>query len=145
MKPISLAIASVFIGAAASLAAAQTDQGSTATTLSNANAPTTTPDVGADAAVRAGHNAQPVPGMVFVQEPVASASKDDDNAKAIVEALNGDASMKDSKITVQPTSEGTITLTGSTMTKAQAKRAAEVATAQVGEGKVVNAIRDSEA
>ena len=88
-------------------------------------------------------SAQP-PQVTFVQEPIASASKQDDRAKAIVDAMNADASLKDSKITVQPGDDGSITLTGATMTEAQVKRAGEIAAAANGDGKVINTILPSE-
>jgi hypothetical protein len=90
----------------------------------------------------------PQPPANLVSEPVASASRtegaDADLAKAIVDALIADSSMKHSKITVQPGDGGVITLTGVTLTRAQAKRAAEIATAHAGEGKVSNAIQAEE-
>ena len=142
-------LAALVVAGAASMAAAQTDPAATSNTLSNANTPTARPDISSDAAVRAGRNPHAVPAMQFVPEPTASSSKtqgpDAERAKAIVDALNADASLKDSKITVQPTEDDTITLSGATMTRAQAKRAGEIAAAQAGEGKVINAIRDSEA
>lgn len=144
MRPIKPVFAAIFASGVA-LAWGQAQPPEPARTLSDANAPTTQPDVASDAAVRAGRNDHPVPRMNFVDEPIASASKEDDGAKAIVEALNADASLKDSKITVQPMDDGAILLTGSSMTRAQAKRAGEVAAGKAGEGKVVNVIRDSEA
>src|SRR5207245_5884887 len=88
--------------------------------------------------------------LTFVPEPIASAAKldgpDAELVKSIVSSLNSEPSLKDSKITVQTEQDtANVILTGVTMTRAQAKRAAEIVAAQAGEGKVVNAIRDSEA
>jgi osmotically-inducible protein OsmY len=88
----------------------------------------------------------PAPAMSFVQEPVATPAKPDDQlVNSIVETLNSDASLKNSKITVQMEPEtGNVILTGSAMTKAQRQKAAELATAQAGEGKVINAIQTAQ-
>ena len=87
------------------------------------------------------------PSMRFVQEPIATATKaqgaDAELADSIVKALDADPSMKDSKITVQP-DKGTVFLTGATLTRAQKKRAGEIAIAQAGQDKVVNVILDDE-
>lgn len=87
------------------------------------------------------------PSMQFVQEPIATATKaqgsDAQLADSIVKALDADPAMKDSKITVQP-DNGTVFLTGATLTRAQKKRAGEIAIAQAGQGKVVNVILDDE-
>ena len=87
------------------------------------------------------------PAMAFVQEPIATATKatgrDAQVADAIVTALDADSSMKDSKITVQADT-GKVLLTGATLTRAQKKRAGEIAIAQAGEGNVVNAVLDDE-
>jgi osmotically-inducible protein OsmY len=93
-------------------------------------------------------NAQPQsPSMRFVQEPIATATKaqgaDAELADSIVKALDADPAMKDSKITVQP-DNGTVFLTGATLTRAQKKRAGEIAIAQAGQDKVVNVILDDE-
>ncbi len=90
----------------------------------------------------------PVPStLTFVQEPVASSSRtagaDGELAKSIIDALTAEDSMKGSKITVQP-ENGSITLTGVVPSRAQVKRAGEIATQFAGEGKVVNAIQDSQ-
>ena len=96
--------------------------------------------------VAAAQTPAPAPAMSFVQEPVASAARTDDQlVNSIVETLNSDASLKDSKITVQMESEtGNVILTGSAMTKAQRQKAAELTAAQAGEGKVVNAIQTAQ-
>ena len=87
------------------------------------------------------------PSMPFVQEPIATATKatgrDAQVADAIVTALDADSAMKDSKITVQADT-GKVLLTGATLTRAQKKRAGEIAIAQAGEGNVVNAVLDDE-
>jgi osmotically-inducible protein OsmY len=83
----------------------------------------------------------------YVQEPVASVSTntgpDGPLAEAIAQELNADASLKNSKVTVQPV-EGGITLTGTTQTYEQMRRVVKVATAQAGAGRVVNAIASAE-
>ena len=110
------AIAGMLAAGAVSFAMAQTDPGSNAATA-----------------------------VSFVSEPIASASRADgpdaDRLNAIVQALNADESLKNSKITVVPDENGGVTLTGATMTEGQAKHAAEIAAAQAGDGKVVNAIQ----
>ena len=82
----------------------------------------------------------------LVSEPVASAAKLDgpgaEFVKSIVDSLNAEPSLKNSKITVQAEDDtGNIVLTGATMTPDQVKKATEIASAQAGEGKVVNAMQ----
>jgi len=84
------------------------------------------------------------PGLVL--EPTASAAKldgpDAELVKSIVESLNAEPSLKNTKITVQTEQDtGNVILTGATMTPEQVKKAGEIVTAQAGEGKVVNAIQ----
>ena len=79
----------------------------------------------------------------LVDEPVASVSKSDERADAIAQALNADASLKASKITVQP-DDGNILLTGSSLTEAQRMQATKIATSIAGEGKVINTIATDE-
>lgn len=86
---------------------------------------------------------QPLPPAGLVEEPVASVSRSDTVADAIAQELNADASMKHSKVTVQP-DEGTILLTGSTLTDAQTRRAIQVATSHAGQGKVSSGILSNE-
>jgi hypothetical protein len=86
---------------------------------------------------------QPLPPAGLVEEPVASASRSDAVADAIVQELNADASLKHSKITVQPDESG-VFLSGSTLTDAQARRAIQVASAHAGQGKVSSGILSSE-
>jgi hypothetical protein len=86
---------------------------------------------------------QATPPAGLVEEPVASVSRSDEMANAIAQELNADASMKHSKVTVQP-NEGGILLTGSTLTDAQTRRALQVATAHAGEGKVSSGILSDE-
>jgi hypothetical protein len=92
--------------------------------------------------------ANPAPPMNLVQEPAASASRTEGQnaelANAIVQALNDDPALKDCKLTVEPEDNGTITLVGVTMTKAQAQKAMQIANDKVGEGNVINAIRPAE-
>lgn len=88
-------------------------------------------------------HSQIAPPAGLVDEPVASVSRQDDVANAVAAALNADASLKHSKITVQP-DEGTILLTGSSLTEAQRMRATQIASQHAGEGKVVNTIAHDE-
>ncbi len=86
------------------------------------------------------------PQIDFVSEPTASAAKldgpDAEFVKSIVESLNAEPSLKNTKITVQTEQDtGNVILTGATMTPDQAKKAGEIVTAQAGAGKVVNAIQ----
>ncbi|HEX4779140.1 MAG TPA: BON domain-containing protein [Usitatibacter sp.] len=82
----------------------------------------------------------------LVQGPVASAAKtggdDAGLVDGVVSALNAEPSLKDSKITVA-SEDGTVTLTGATQTPDQRKKAGEIAAAQAGDDKVVNAVLDS--
>lgn len=84
-----------------------------------------------------------VPAPAASTDPVASASRSEgpnlEITKLIVEQLIADPAMKGSKVTVQPEGD-MITLTGVATNGDQKKRAAEIATALAGEGKVVNAI-----
>ena len=79
----------------------------------------------------------------LVDEPVASVSRSDERADAIAAALNADASLKASKITVQA-DEANILLTGSALTELQRLQASKIATSLAGEGKVVNTISTDE-
>ena len=83
----------------------------------------------------------------YVPEPTASPSRTDgadgELANALVEEMNADASLKGSKIVVQP-ENGKVTLSGVTMTTDQAKHAAGIAAAKVGVENVINAIRPSD-
>lgn len=80
----------------------------------------------------------------YADSPVASVSKSDDLANTIAQALIADASLKDSKITVQPEANGAILLTGVTPTNAQRQKAVEIATSHAGAGKVTNALTSGE-
>ena len=83
----------------------------------------------------------PAPATAYVDEPVASLATGvpaNERANAVVQALNGDAALKGSKLTVAPDGEDLVYLTGVTVTRDQMKRAMEVA--GTGGGKVVNAI-----
>jgi osmotically-inducible protein OsmY len=117
------------------------------TTLTDSNVPTTTPDETAAAARASGHNPHDVPQMTYVSEPTASASKtegaDGELAKAVVDEMNADPSLKGSKITVQP-EQDKVTLSGVTVTMDQAKKAGQIAASKVGAGNVTNAIRNSD-
>src|SRR5687768_18484629 len=76
---------------------------------------------------------QPLPPAGLVEVPVASASRSDAVANAIVQELNADASLNHSKITVQPDASG-ISLSGPSLTDAHALRAIQVASALAGQG-----------
>ena len=83
--------------------------------------------------------------LKFADEPVASAASggaaaEDAIVKSVIEALNGDASMKGSKITVS-NENGVAILVGTAQTEQQARQAAQLAAASAGEGNVVNAIQ----
>jgi osmotically-inducible protein OsmY len=91
-------------------------------------------------------NANPAASMNFVQEPVASATKQgsrDQVVTSIVNALNGDASLQHSKISVQ-SDQGTVILTGVTLTQAQKKQAVQIAASQAGPTKVVDAMQSDD-
>ena len=83
----------------------------------------------------------------LVAEPTASLSRADgpgaDVGKQLVDAINADQSFKGSKITVQP-EEGSITLSGVTQTRAQARQIGQMAAEKVGVEKVVNAIQNGD-
>jgi hypothetical protein len=83
----------------------------------------------------------------LVAEPTASTARttgpDGELANEIAQELISEPSLKGAKITVVP-DEGTITLVGVARTKAQAAKAAEIATARAGQGKVINAIQVEE-
>jgi osmotically-inducible protein OsmY len=80
----------------------------------------------------------------YVTAPIASSFKADgpqaEQMNTLVQALNGEASLQGSKITVQIDDGGNVLLTGATDSQEQAERAAQIATSQAGQGKVVNAI-----
>lgn len=88
-------------------------------------------------------HSQITPPAGLVDEPIASVSRQDDVANAVAQALNADASLKHSKITVQP-DDGKILLTGSSLTEMQRMRASQIASQHAGEGKVVNTISHDE-
>ena len=77
-------------------------------------------------------------------DPIASSSRAEgegaDVANAIVQALNADASLKDSKITVQPEKDY-ILLTGVAPSQQEMRKATEIATAAAGGLQVVNVIQ----
>jgi hypothetical protein len=80
----------------------------------------------------------------LANEPVATsltgAAADDEVIKGVVAALNEDASLKGSKITVS-TDQGVVTLTGVADNQQQAQKAAQIALAKAGDGNVVNVIQ----
>jgi len=88
---------------------------------------------------------RPETSVRLADEPVASAlsgqsAADDAIVKSLVDALNNDASMKGSKITVS-NDKGVAYLTGTTQTEQQARQAAQLAAASAGEGNVVTVIQ----
>lgn len=80
----------------------------------------------------------------YVAGPVASVTRDDPVAGTIAQALNADAALKNSKITVQPGEDGTILLTGATTSEANKIRATEVAQSHAGGSQVVNTLAHDE-
>ena len=82
----------------------------------------------------------------LANEPVATAltgaAADDEIIKGVVAALNEDASLKGSKITVS-TDNGVVTLTGVADNEQQAKKAVQLAVAKAGDGNVVNIIQSA--
>lgn len=75
-----------------------------------------------------------------IATPLTGASADDEVIKGVVAALNEDASLKGSKITVS-TDQGVVTLTGVADNEQQARKAAQIAVAKAGDGNVVNVIQ----
>lgn len=85
----------------------------------------------------------------FVGEPVASAAAgaeaDAQRLNPIVEAMNADASLKGSKLTLVPDPDTEVLIvTGVTVTRDQMTRALEIAASGAGEGNVANAIQPEE-
>jgi osmotically-inducible protein OsmY len=80
----------------------------------------------------------------LADEPVATsltgAAADDEVIKGVVAALNEDASLKGSKITVS-NDQGVVTLTGVADNQQQAQKALQIAVAKAGDGNVVNVIQ----
>jgi len=78
------------------------------------------------------------------QSPIASSSRADGEGaeivNAIVQALNADTSLKDSKITVQPEKDY-ILLTGVAPSKQEMQKATEIASGAAGGLQVVNVIQ----
>ena len=148
---IALAVAALFAAAAGAqtprITAPSPANGNAppGTVMSEANVPVTEPDVTSFAAHAAGQNPREMPAPAFVQEPIASTNggngADADLLKSIADSLNAEPSLKNSKITVQGEADsGVVYLTGATLTPDQVKKATEIASAQAGEGKVVNAM-----
>lgn len=79
--------------------------------------------------------------------PVASTSRTDgpngEIADRIAQQLNADTSMQGSKVTVAPDTDS-ITLTGVTKTREQAKKAYELASGIAGELRVINVIQSED-
>ena len=81
----------------------------------------------------------------YAKEPVASAlsgQRDDEAAlvNQIVDALNQDGNFRLAKITVSA-DQGLVTLTGTTATSGDARRAVEIASSKAGVGNVVTVIQ----
>jgi osmotically-inducible protein OsmY len=80
----------------------------------------------------------------LADEPIATsltgAAADDEIIKGVVAALNQDASLKGSKITVS-NDQGVVTLTGVADNEQQSQKAAQIALAKAGDGNVVNVIQ----
>ena len=80
----------------------------------------------------------------LVDEPVATATANDDATRQLVQMLNQDAALKGSKITVQPENSGdthVLWITGVTKTEEQMKHVSDLAASQAGEMKVANVIQ----
>jgi osmotically-inducible protein OsmY len=89
-----------------------------------------------------------IPHVQFSDQPIASQANannaDAAQAGAIVQALNNEPSLKDSKIAVR-VEDGSALLTGAALTKAQSQKAREIAVATIGDAsKVTSIIRDDE-
>ena len=87
--------------------------------------------------------------LTFASEPVATAAtgiKDSESAlvKQVVDALNKEGSLKQTKITVTA-ENGLILLTGSAPSDVETRKASQIAAASAGEGNVVNVIQPSQA
>ena len=102
--------------------------------------------VAATAAAFAGAQA-PANAPAYVNEPIASVAagtQANERSTAIVQALNSDAALKGSKITLTQDGEDLVFLTGVTVTRDQMKRAMDIAGSQAGQGKVANAMTTEE-
>jgi osmotically-inducible protein OsmY len=84
----------------------------------------------------------------IIEEPAAStlggASKDQELANDLVQALNADASLKGSKMTVQPENgdqQGTVWITGVAKSEDQLKRVSEIAAAHAGGMGIANLVQ----
>jgi osmotically-inducible protein OsmY len=90
-----------------------------------------------------------IPQVQFSDQTVASQANannaDAAQAGAIVQALNAEPSLKNSKIAVS-VEDGSALLTGAALTKAQSQKAREIAVATIGgdASKVTSIIRDDE-
>ena len=139
---LSRAIAALLAAGSVSMVCAQVAINSTpGQNVTDANWPTTRPDVTSSAV-----KGDSAPKMTFSQAPIASAATAQGGNQAMVDsivaALNAEPSLQESKITVQDDG-GNILLTGATQTRAQVKKASDIATAQAGDVKVVNTVLDS--
>lgn len=157
-RRIPYAIAAALAASSLSLAFAQTEKDvnrvdtnanpKAPSAMSDVNVPNTRPDVNSTGSGASGNKANPAPTMAFVKEPVASASTtqgaEAQLVASIVQALNADPALQNSKIAVVP-AEGTVVLSGVTLTQAQKKEALQVATSQAGETKVVDAMQSDDA
>lgn len=156
-RAIPYSIATLLAAGGISLAFAQTDKDvnrvdtnaspQAPSAMSDANVPSTRPDVNSTGSSASGKKANRAPAMNFVKEPVASASTtqgaEGQLVASIVQALNSDPALQDSKIAVL-SAEGNIVLSGVTLTEAQKKQAVQVAAAQAGETKIVDALQSDD-
>jgi len=82
----------------------------------------------------------------YADAPVAAplnANSEDDIVKGVVDALNQDASLKGSKITVSA-DQGIVSLTGVTNDEQQTRKAMQIASSKVGgEGNVISVIQST--
>ena len=137
MKPISRPLAAAIAALLVPLAYAQNTPPAAAPEQPLPPAAAPAPQVNSNVPV-------PQPPANLVEEPNASAfvtnnAPEAERVKPIVDALNADTSLKASKIVVVP-DQDVITLIGVTVSDAQRQRAAEIASSQAGEAKVVNAL-----
>ena len=151
---IPYAVAALLAAGAVSIAAAQGDKDvsrvdtsanpKAPSAMSDANVPNTRPDVTSSGSSAAGQKPNPAPTLNFAKEPIASASTtqgaEGQLAGTIVEALNADPALNQSKISVQPV-DGQIVLSGAALTQAQKEEATRIAASKAGETKIVNTIQ----
>jgi len=113
--------------------------------MTNSGVPSTTWGVNAYALSQSGRVKTPAPEVPFVAAPVATPVKADGDTlvNAVVQALNADASLKNSKVTVS-NDNGTVFVMGATLTHAQKEKIGQIVMQQAGEGKFFNGVLDDE-